>query len=1205
MKKKFRKNKLLVLGFIFILFIGLFVGIPSLAKLKNRNTIYSVDEWDGSVASSYKKGDGSEADPYIISNGSEYAFFIEQLKTTDYSGIYFELSNDIVINNGIFEYTEEAGLQYIVNGNTYYVEEYSDKYYDNSLKEGNHIGQLKLTSTIKNFKGNLNGNSFTIYGTYITSAESTTVSLFENLEGKISDLYITNSVVYGKGDVAGFAINSYNSTFKNLLYDGYVINKSGSKTIDESMETVSFVSNILEENNSILLPKISLDGLVKNIKLIGQYTTSNEEVETIIKLNSGEILNSDFVIQLGTDLPTEIPLIISSQVDGVNVTFENLKYVVEYYDDVTSGLISNSTNSSLTNVINKSNVHGNYISSGFIGKVNENFKINNSYNEGNVVSNYISGGIIGVLKNNTNSIEIVNVYNKGNISSMNSGDFIGYVIDNSGNINISNSINTSSNCVINTINNSIVNISNSYSINGNTVCNGQTVGSFAQTNLQNLSNSEFMTKISYTPFIGLEDVKTNEANAWVYEKESLPILYIDDLNNPIANLNIGIYNWNNLSTELNLLNISNNITFKIENISSINPVKEKYYYVKKSSGALSNLELETVEWTKYENEITIEESGYYVIYAKIIDSENKITYINSDVMVLNISGFQTIINMEGYSWGKFKTNLNEIYTNKDINITITAHNDLVEMNSVEYFVSKKELTEEEVKNIIDWTAYSNYITLNTPGKYVIYAKIVDANLTTTYINTDYINYSGFKETLSLGNNNVMYNTNYISNNSSIKLIFEKENEITYKDGFTYNLISNILLPLGTEITLIDKNTNKIYKNIIETEEDIYGYSSSCSGLSNCSNYATYSFDMFKEMGVLGPVYYDDTNNYNKQISNEKYIIIIDFKNTTVIENYYGVSFNLLIKSQDGETIYNTLNNTIEGVNIYSLLNDSQVVTVHSINSDYNNETINYNSNSEININFTNDLIYSSINDKNIIDTSYENKKSGLEIKITDAYGAKINKKYLDNIIFEVNGIEYFASNDNSIKINLGSVTSKEIKTLKIKTKENSSDLKIGTYYIKINGYISEDGYYYNDLYDEQVIIPLIVDNNIIEVKDYNFDIQMDSQSIILDNDIENNLITFNIIYSGLLTQPNIRISLYKKDKLTAYNQDYTLIDLKEYVSNELIRVEEKKYIVDKEALTFDLDLLTNKFENTGYKYVFELYDGPTKVSQIDKYFIVK
>jgi len=209
------------------------------------------------------------------------------------------------------------------------------------------------------------------------------------------------------------------------------------------------------------------------------------------------------------------------------------------------------------------------------------------------------------------------------------------------------------------------------------------------------------------------------------------------------------------------------------------------------------------------------------------------------------------------------------------------------------------------------------------------------------------------------------------------------------------------------------------------------------------------------------------------------------------------------------------------------------------------------------------------------------------------------------MIFEINGKEYYSNTDNSIKINLGSVVDYQTKTLKIKTKENSSALTNGTYYIKINKFISEDGYYYDSLYNDEINIPLIVENQTSIVPDYSFDIQMLTESVILDKTLESHLVSFNINYLGSLVEPNIKISLYEKNDLTAYNQNYTLVDIKQYTSDNLVAADSKKYFVDVLNPTFNLNLIPNRLNNNGYKFVFELYDGIKKITRIEKYFIVK
>ena len=94
------KYLLVLIGIVF----AMTLSIPTLSRYKNRTSYYQVIEWDGSIASEYRSGSGTLEDPYIISNGQEFAFFIEKLKTTDYDGYYFKLNNDIILNKGRFSY---------------------------------------------------------------------------------------------------------------------------------------------------------------------------------------------------------------------------------------------------------------------------------------------------------------------------------------------------------------------------------------------------------------------------------------------------------------------------------------------------------------------------------------------------------------------------------------------------------------------------------------------------------------------------------------------------------------------------------------------------------------------------------------------------------------------------------------------------------------------------------------------------------------------------------------------------------------------------------------------------------------------------------------------------------------------------------------------------------------------------------------------
>lgn len=1201
-----KKRKIIILIVSLVFIFGILVSYPSLAKFKNRNTIYTTPTWDGTVATSYKTGDGSIDDPYIISNSSEFAFFIEQLKTVDYEGIYFELGADIVLNYGLFDYNSSDGLKYIIDDKTYYIKEYTNEYYDNPTLIGEPIGQVNSISPIKSFKGNLNGKSFTIFGMYITSSVESELALFENISGIIKDLYITNSSVYGLGKVSGVAVNSENATISNLIYDGYVVNKATSKFNENNLEDLPVTLSSLETVTELELPEVLITDEIKSIKLLGKYeiVEVGENVSSnTIKINDTDI-SSNFVVDLGTTLNDNISILTSSTVDGTVINFYDLKYKIEYCDDIATGIISNAIDTTLLNVVNKADIYGNYVSAGFVGSVKGNFVLKRSYNTGNIKSVDISSGLVGLLKNNESTIEFSNVYNKGEITGNTPAAFISIASENIGIIDIFNSFNTSSNYVINTVCNSVININKSYSVNDVMVYNGTLNGEFSKVELENLYNEQTLSQNSFNKFISFDDVEENLDNAWIYEKNSLPILYIDDLNNPIVSININKYRWDNLSTELSTINLTSNLTFTIENESVVDQVKEKYYYIGTSDKVLTENDLQNMmEWIPYTDAVTIENSGYYIIYSKVVDMDGKASYINTDIISFDVNGFKTSINLDDVKWTTFKTNLEEKYVNKNIYITISATSDLITINSVQYYISDKELTEEEVNAVTEWADYNNSIVISETGKYVIYAKITDSNSNVTYMNTDYLLYNGYKEMLSIGTYNVDYETNYISNKSSITLNFESDFRFEFKEGYTHNLISNMLLPVGTSMTLIDKTTNKIYQKTITTQDDLYGYNDSCLNNDGCSKYATYSFNIFKQVG--SSVYYDETLNYDKMLQNENFVIIIDFKNTSLIDNYYDLSFHLAIKDNNNEYLYETLDETKSNINIYSNLNSEEIETNHSLESDYIDQKLYYNSNSELVINFDNKVNYSVINNKNIIDTLYERKKTGIIIQLFNKKDERLNKKYLENMIFELNGVEHYSNSDNLIRINLGSVVDSQNKVLKIKTKENSSGLTNGEYYIKIDKYISDDGYYYESLYDDNIIIPLIVENQTISIPDYSFEVLMNDDSIILDNKNESHLVNFNINYFGEFVDPNIRISLYEKTSLTAYNQDYSLVDLSKYTDSELISADLNKYFVDVNNSIFNLNLLTNEFNNNGYKYVFELYDGLNMINKVEIYFIVK
>lgn len=1180
------KNKYVFVSLVLI-FI-LLLGIPTLSKLKNRVTISDINEWNGTVASSYKSGDGTQNNPYVISNAEELAYFAQELSTNHYSNTYFELSNDIVINKGILSYNKTDGVKYELNSNTYYVKEYTNNYYGSSTREGNALGSVNTFSSLDNFEGIFNGNSHTIYGLYITDNEKNELGLFTNLKGNIKDLYVENSIIYGGNVAGGIASNTNGASITNVLFSGNVISKKHNLNQDITLDSFNMESTSEESSKLISINPESLEGNITSINITGEYTVQNE-ANVIVKIDNNIVSSNNFNIDLGTTLKNKIEIKVSSDIN-TNINFSNLKYTINYDDSVSSGIVGSSVSTTLTSVINNSNIYGGYITSGLVGKASSTLELNRTYNTGSINGDNITSGLVGKILDSSN-VTINKSYNTGNISSPNSSAFIGK-IDNS-TATISNSFNTSLNYSIGENKSSIITVTNSYNTNGQGIKTGSLNGTIMKTTLDNLKSETFIKNtLGYNEFVDYETLESDSNKVWIIENGKLPILYLDNVYDSLVNLNLSKYSWNNYSKELNVLKVNSNVSFNVDSLSNQLRIKKIYYYVLNSTTPLSKDELNKLSnWTEYSDVVSLNNSGYYIVYVKVVDTNDNVSYVNSDVIALNLNTSKNI-SLDNYTWDTSSNNLNNIYIDKPKNIIINAHDDLIGIKTIHYYVSSTKVSNPS--SITNWIKYENYISLKNQGKHIIYAKIVDNNDNTTYLNTDVINYNGYTENLTIGKNSINYNSYTITKNSAVKLQFTSNFDYEFKTGDIHALKSSILLPIGTNIKLLDYKNKRVYNYTVNTSEDIFGYNSSCSS-NNCTKYATYEFSLFKEVGKSRDVYYSDEANYNKTINNENFTIIVDFKNSTINQNYMDTNFSLVIKNSDS-LVLNTLNSTVKNV---SIINDT--TSSVDLNNNYTNQVVNYNLDADLNINLTNRVNYTTNSSKSVINTTYEEKNIGLLIKFTDSNNNNVSKEYLNNLYVEMDNNKYYFDKDNTIKIIYGKSNTVTNKTLKLVSNENSNRLSPGIYYLKISNYLTRDKIIYDSKNTTEISIPVLVSYNTNNVN-YTFDVTSNDMNFIKNS--SNKSVTFNIKLTGNLNDPTIKVSLYEKSSLTAYNQDYTLVNLSSYVSNSLTSLTNNKYYVGNRTMNYTLNLVNNNFNNNGYKYLFELYDGDTRITKVERYFIV-
>ena len=312
----------------------------------------------------------------------------------------------------------------------------------------------------------------------------------------------------------------------------------------------------------------------------------------------------------------------------------------------------------------------------------------------------------------------------------------------------------------------------------------------------------------------------------------------------------------------------------------------------------------------------------------------------------------------------------------------------------------------------------------------------------------------------------------------------------------------------------------------------------------------------------------------------------------------------LVKNK--EVILPTLDNT-KTYNIYAYANYVLTDASLLLEGSYNGSALSFNSDSTTNIDITTGISYKNINSNDIIDTTYENKELGLAISMTDAYGKVINKEYLKNISFMYNDNIYTFGTDNYVHINLGKGIKKSKDVISIITNKDSVLLKSGNYYFRIYVYASYDGNYHDSLSTNYISVPINVVKT-LNNNDYLFNVTMNNSDRIISKDSDTYPITFNAKVGSNLSKPNIKVELYKKDLLSAYNQDYSLVDLVNYTSNTYTRYKGNMFTVLSSingTSDITITLLPNELENTGYKFVFYLYDGDTFISAIDTKVIVR
>ncbi len=252
-----------------LLIAGIIIAIVfAITLFKTFSETVTDDGWDGVVARTFTSGTGTEENPFVIANASEYAYFKQVMEGDDAS---FYANKTYVITNN-FNYNN----------------------YDISIN--NQVP----------FSGKIKGT-----GKVIANAKSTN-SLFASLDGaEISNIKYTNLQVEVTEDTAIFSKTANNSAISTLIIEANVsaieANNEEEQTLEEYnlaalilTDTTSSISNVilnitLDENikyaNFITSPT---DTTITNV-LINDELTSNNELQGVSYYSINKVSNNDLV----------------------------------------------------------------------------------------------------------------------------------------------------------------------------------------------------------------------------------------------------------------------------------------------------------------------------------------------------------------------------------------------------------------------------------------------------------------------------------------------------------------------------------------------------------------------------------------------------------------------------------------------------------------------------------------------------------------------------------------------------------------------------------------------------------------------------------------------------------------------------------------------------------------------------------------------
>lgn len=482
------------------------------------------------------------------------------------------------------------------------------------------------------------------------------------------------------------------------------------------------------------------------------------------------------------------------------------------------------------------------------------------------------------------------------------------------------------------------------------------------------------------------------------------------------------------------------------------------------------------------------------------------------------------------------------------------------------------------------------------------------------VNLDSALYDGdnYEAAITPGDNYKMFaNSNvHITTNSTFSTyysLYSVSDASIYKDGYYRSLVSSYALPENTKITMIDFGSSEkpeYYYYVINKAD----YDASVLELST-EGEASYRLSRFVRMGSssLDNTYNDQEANLKyydetQKKAEEEFIFIVDLKSSNIDQDVLKKSLLIELRNANNNPVIPVLD-VVQQKMVYNLYTNKEAVidasAVLSKKSIYVGSSVDL----TVVTDFKQQLTSGNVN---IIDTNFYNKKLGIKISIYNEAGELVNGASLLGTKFKYDGAVYYPRQDGTVRFNIADRVANVSSKITIDTE--NSNLVSGVYKLVIEPFGSSDGIYYGLTASSSIEKELIVINEI-----FGLSASVSDSDVIIDKDtgltIDNNhYLEFQLSYSSGLTNPNIRVSLLRRDYTDIYSSNYKLVDLQDYVTTELTKTDvEFLYLVRKSpGSVFNYLLETKDNLKTGtYKVQFSLYDDNTYIGSIDKCIIIE